>query len=141
MKTNTKRTRLTGKSKARMPLPFVKAKKDDGFSLRVIDEADGRYSLVKRLKMRLATLIEDAGIDSIQGEMLAGRCVFLCAYLETLETNCMEGKKIDMGRYAQTVNALNGTLNKLGIQKQVKKDMTTLEAYVSSNSKKKRKVN
>jgi hypothetical protein len=135
MKTKKKRLRLSGKKRPRFPLPPVKAKKDDGFSLRVIDEADGRFSLVKRLKQRLERLMEDAAIDSIQKEILAGRCIFLTAYLETLETNCMEGKEIDMGRYAQTVNALNGTLSKLGIEKQVKKEITTLEEYLSKPKK------
>ncbi|MGE3241369.1 MAG: hypothetical protein AB7G28_07890 [Pirellulales bacterium] len=130
-----KRLRLEGKNRAKLPRP--KLKHDKGFSLRTIDEADGRFALVKRMQRHLQRLKDDAAIDNIQKEMLAGRAVMICSYLESMEIELIEGKKINFGRYVQFVNALSNILSKLGIDGDAKRSMLTLEQYVASKKGKK----
>jgi hypothetical protein len=57
----------------------VKAKRDKGFSLRSIEEADSRYAVVKTMRNRLKQLKEDVNTDTVAKEWLAGRAVFLLA--------------------------------------------------------------
>lgn len=135
-KRKNKRLRLSGKRRARLPKPRFHEKDDKGFSLRTIEEADGRFSLVKRMRQRLNRLMDDAAIDSVQKEMLAGRAIFLCSYLESLEVQLVEGKSINMPRYIQAVNGLSGTLSRLGIEKQMKKEINSLDAYFAKKGRK-----
>src|SRR5687768_17525425 len=93
-KQHSPRFRLYGKNKVRMPKPPLR-KEDNGFTLRNIQEADSRYKAVKVMKERLAQLIEDAAIRTIQGEMLAGRAIFILGYLESMEVDAFEGKPIN----------------------------------------------
>ena len=135
MKIDYKRKRrIWGKTKPRMPKP---GRKDaDSFALRLISEADSRYAVVKEMKRRLERLIDDAGLTSIQQEWLAARAVFLVARCESQEVASMEGKKIDEGGYVQTVNALSGLLNKIGLDKKTKQLLTTLEEYAAEKDSK-----
>jgi len=138
MKSKTKkRLRLYGKQKPRLPKP-VNAKKDrrSGFSLRLIQEADSRFSVVKTIKRRLEQLIEDAGCDSIQKEILAGRAVFMAARLESMEVEALEGVEIDWGSYVQACNCLNGVLTKLGLDKHLGHEVIKLEQYVAGKTEK-----
>ncbi len=137
MKTKRK-PRLWSNRKLRFPRPNDK-KQGKTFALRLISEADQRFAVVKELKRRLKRLIEDAGIVSVQKEMLAGRAVFLASYLQSCEVEALEGKQVDYGRYFAAVNALSGVLNKLGLEKKLSKELTTLESYVADNDRKREK--
>ena len=129
MKTKTRKQMLRRKNRVKMPKP-VSAKKDRGFSLRQINEADARLAVVKTLRKRLKQLMVDAGVDCIQREWLAGRAVFLVAHLESLEVDALEGKDIDWRSYIQSVKALSDVLNKLGLDKDVTRGVKRLETYI-----------
>ena len=105
--------RLYPKRKPRMAVP-ISARKDRGFSLRQISEADSRYAVVKEMRKRLEQLKEDCGVDSIQKEWLCGRAVVLLAYLESQEVDALEGKQIDWRQYLSAVKAFGDVLVKLG---------------------------
>jgi hypothetical protein len=130
MKTKERKPRLWGKRRLKMPRP-VSAKKDRGFSLRQITEADSRYAVVKTMRQRLEQLKEDAGVDTVSKEWLAARAVFLVSYLESQEVNALEGKEINWQRYIQATKALSDVLNKLGIQKDLARGVQRLETYIS----------
>lgn len=134
MKTKQKRKlRLRGRDRVRLERPKrgEPEKNDKSFYLRVHEEADGRYSVVKIMRQRLERLLDDAGADTEQKRMLCGRASFLAAMLESMEVEAFEGKKINIGRYVQACNGLSGTLSRLGIDKQLKKEIDTLESYVA----------
>jgi len=130
MKTKKRKTRLWGKKRLKMPRP-VSANRDKGFSLRLITEADSRYSVVKTMRQRLEQLKEDAGVDTAAKEWLAARAVFLVGYLESEEVNALEGKDINWQRYIQATKALSDVLNKLGIHKDLTRGVQRLESYIS----------
>src|SRR4051812_27235148 len=129
MKTKHKRKiRLYGKEQPRMPRP-VSAKKDKGFSLRLITEADSRFAVVKQMRKRLESLMEDAGVDTVSKEWLAARAVFLVGYLESMELDALEGKQIDWRRYMQAVRSLSDVLGKLGLNRE-SKSAKRLQDYI-----------
>lgn len=101
----------------RMSVP-VPAKKDKGFSLRQISEADSSFAVVKVMRQRLEQLKLEAGAPSIQKEWLCGRAVVLLAYLESQEVDAMEGKPIDWRQYLAAVKSFGDVLNKLGLGKE-----------------------
>lgn len=73
MKTKRKRKpRLYGKEQPRFQRP-LSAKEDKGFSLRLITESEGRFAVVKQMRKRLQTLMDDAGVDTVSKEWLAAR--------------------------------------------------------------------
>ena len=127
--------RLWSKRKPKLPRPRVRGsdKKQGRFALRALDEADSRFAVVKELKRRLNRLNDDAGVDCSQKEMLAGRAVFLCSYLESLEVEAMEGKQIDFDSYTKVLNSLTSVLGKLGVDKQIGRAATTLQEYIGTD--------
>ena len=78
--------------------------------------------------------MEDAGIDSVQKEIIAARACFLAAYLESLETEAIEGKQIDFGTYTHCVNSLRGVLKQLGFEKKLKVHLTELDSYIAGKT-------
>lgn len=130
-KERRKRLRLYGKRRPRMPKPGL-AKRDKGFSLRLINEADSRFAVVKQMRQRLKQLLDDCGTETLAEEWLAARAVFMLGYLESLEIEAYEGKTINWASYCQACNALNGLLTKLGAFATIRKKKTvTLEDYVN----------
>src|SRR5262245_36227434 len=113
MKIKNKRKRLYGKKKVRMPKPGF-ADPKAGFSLRLIEEADSRFAVVKQMKKRLEHLLADCDIQTQAEEWMAARAVFVLSYLESVEVNAYEGKEISWSSYMQACNALNSLLTKLG---------------------------
>ena len=102
-----------------MPSP-ISAKKDKGFSLRLIGEADSRFAVVKAMRRRLEELKRDAGVDTVSKEWLAGRAVFLVGYLESQELDALEGKQIEWRQYLMATRSLSDVLSKLGLDREVK---------------------
>lgn len=127
--------RLWSKRKPKLPRPKNKGseRQQGRFALRALDEADSRFAVVKELKRRLNRLNDDAGVDCSQKEMLAGRAVFLCSYLESLEVEAMEGTAIDFDSYTKVLNSLTSVLGKLGVDKQVGRAATTLQEYIGTD--------
>ena len=79
-------------------------------------DVDNRLAIVKEIKRRLATLTADAGVDSVQKQILAERVVFLTLKLETAEVEAAETGKFDLGSYTHALNVLAGLLKKLGLE-------------------------
>ena len=132
----TKKPRLYGKP-PRMPKP-VSAKKDKGgFSLKMIDQADHRFAVVKQMKARVDQLLEESGSDTFAKQCLAGRAVFILSYLESTELDALEGKQIDWKMYFQSVRSLGEVLSKIGMDKEAK-SAVRLADYIDSLEKKKK---
>jgi hypothetical protein len=136
MKTKRKRKpRLYGKDRLTFRNP-VSAKRDKkGFSLRIIEEADGRLHVVKTLHTRLKQLLDDTGSDTLARHMLAARAVFIAAYLESVEVTALEGtKEIDWKRYLQATKSLSDVLSKLGLNREAKK-ADRLHEYINKKKR------
>ncbi len=119
MKTKKPKPRLYSDRKVRMPKPIAK-RRDKGFSLRMIDEADSRFRAVKEMRRRLQRLKREAGVDTAAREWLAARAVFLLAYLESQEVASLEGEEINWQRYLMTTRSLTDLLNKLGLDREAR---------------------
>lgn len=105
----TTRAEREAKSPATLPQRFVP---------KFIDSADQRQKVIKLIRRRLDRLVEEAGCDSIQRELLASEATFISVQLETMRVNALEGRSFDAGVYTQMVNCLSGLLAKLGLNKQ-----------------------
>lgn len=101
---------------------------------RCVDNADGRFHSIKRLKARLAKLKKDCGCNSTQKRLLCERAVFLSSMLETIEVKALTEGLLDGGLYAQTCNALLGLLRALGLNNQAITDVQarSLGEYVKA---------
>lgn len=100
------------------------------FEPKFWEDADSRCAVVKGIRRRYRELREDAGgKESCQRDLLVQRAVFLSVILETQEVRAAEGESIDLGSYTQGVNALQGLLKTLGLEKQVK-NVTDLQGYL-----------
>jgi hypothetical protein len=139
MKTRHKRrkVRLYGKEQPRFPKPRS-AKRDKGFSLKTINNADCRFAVVKQMRKRLDQLMDDAGVDTVSKEWLAARAVFLVGYLESLEVDAFEGKEIDWKRYMQAVKSLSDVLSKLGLDRAAK-SAARLHDYLNGNGSRRKR--
>ena len=93
-------------------------------------EADGRCAVVKEIRRRYGDLKEDAGVDSVQKELLCQRAVFLSVQLETIERKAVEAGSIEVGTYTQMVNALTGLLKCLGLDRKFKQ-VVDLNSYLN----------
>ena len=134
MKTKRKRKpRLYGKDRLTFRNP-VSAKKDKGFSLRTIEEADSRFHVVKTLHKRLKQLLDETGSDTLARKMLAGRAVFVAAYLESAEVDGLSGNEIDWKRYLQATKSLSDVLSKLGLNREAKK-ADRLHEYINKKQR------
>lgn len=125
--------RLYGKKQPRMPHP-VSAKKDKGFSLRLIDSADHRFAVVKQMQNRVNQLMEEAGCETFAKKCLAGRAVFILSYLESTELDALEGTEIDWRMYFQSVRSLGDVLAKIGLEREAKSAVRLAE-YIESGKK------
>lgn len=114
----TIKPRLFAKKKCKLPVPPTKSK--GKFELRTLNEADSRYYVVKRMRERVAKLVEDCNADTIQKEWLCGRAVYIQSFLESQEMDAIEGvKEMNWRTYFQAVRALSDVLHKLGLEKAV----------------------
>lgn len=137
MKTKRKKNRLYSKDQPRMPKP-VSAKHDKGFSLRMIESADGRFAVVKEMRRRLEQLESDVNADSEPKKWLAGRAVFLVSFLESQEHDALNGTAIDFKRYLSATKSLSDLLGKLGLDKE-ERSAKRLTEYLEESHGRKRK--
>lgn len=115
---------MSKKPKAKRPATIASR-----FVPRFWEEADGRQLAVKEIKRRYETLLDHAGADSFQKELLVQRAVFVSVQLETMEIDAAQGNKFDAGVYTQMCNALLGMLKTLGLERRAK-EIPALKAYV-----------
>jgi hypothetical protein len=106
---------------------------------KFLTKLDGRPAHIRTLKKRISRLMDDAGIESFQKEMLAERAVFMAARLETLEVKAMRGEEIDFGSYTQSVNCFIGLMKSIGLERKIRQ-VANLRDYVDAQKvRKKRK--
>jgi hypothetical protein len=100
---------------------------------RTLEEADGRFGVIKTLKANVERLRIDSGADSYQKELLCDRAGFLIALLETQEVNAIERGHLDAGSYVQAINALVGILRHLGLKRVTKR--ASLSQYIEQRER------
>ena len=93
----------------------------DVFSPEFWSDQDSRLHVARTIKRMVARLMDDAGADSYQKELLSQRAVFLALQLETAEIEAARSGNFDPGQYTQGVNALLGLLKALGLEKKARK--------------------
>lgn len=105
------------------------------FEPRFWETTDQRQGVVKEIRRRLEALRDDAGVDSVQKEMLVRRAIFISIQLETMEVQSVETGEFQPNIYAQMTNSLLGLLSKLGLEKQAIKKVVNLDEYVNGGGK------
>lgn len=105
------------------------------FEPRFWETTDQRQGVVKEIRRRLEALRDDAGVDSVQKEMLVRRAIFISIQLETMEVQSVETGDFQAGVYTQMTNALSGLLSKLGLEQQTTKKVVNLHEYVNGGDK------
>ena len=105
------------------------------WSPRFLEQADGRFGLVKAVRERVERLKQDSGAASIQQELICSRVGFISLLLETQETRALEDGKLpeSMGTYLQAVNCLVGLLRVLGMEKHAR-DVGDLKSYLAEKA-------
>lgn len=100
------------------------------FTPRFLESADNRLACVREIKARITRLQEQTGADSYQKEILCQHAIFLCIILETMQTQALEGtEELDIGKYTQGVNAIQGILKTLGLDNQALREVANLSEY------------
>jgi hypothetical protein len=94
---------------------------------------DNRLAVVKRVRDRLATLLNDLGGAenlSYQEQVIAKRLVWLEALCEQVERQIAEGNTdADVGKYTQQINTIIGIGRALGLKRRAK-DVPSLQDYL-----------
>ncbi|TQE98193.1 MAG: hypothetical protein FKY71_15120 [Spiribacter salinus] len=116
--------------------PKSRAVKDravpDRFEAGWLAKMDTRMALVRELRARLDALANDLGGDlSYQERSLAERAIFVEYILAKQERDLIEGAEFDQGAWVQSVNALSGLFNRLGLQRR-QTDVPDLASYLAS---------
>jgi hypothetical protein len=101
------------------------------FTPRFLEDADGRQAVIKEIRQRMDALVADTAAESVQQMLLCQRATFIAVQLETMETNAIEGKEFDSGKYTVLVNSLLGVLRSLGLDKKFKQTKD-LKAYLEN---------
>ena len=130
------KTRLRGDKQFRLPTP---GKNGESYEVKSLDMADGRYSVVKRLRQRLSKLTEETNADTVAKDVLCNRAMFLLAYLESAEIRFLSAKKMDWSTYLKVLRQLTDVLAKLGLDRAAG-SAKTLASYLESQKTKTKKV-
>ncbi|MBB03629.1 MAG: hypothetical protein CMJ47_13365 [Planctomyces sp.] len=99
------------------------------FVPRFWEDADQRQVAIKRIRQRYEELATDAGVDSVQKEILAQRAVFLELQIAKMELAVVEGEDVELGTLTQMTNSLKGLLRDLGLDRQ-QAQVLDLDEYV-----------
>lgn len=104
----------------------------DNFRPNWIEELDNRYSFAQEIRQRYARYAADlGGEDSLSYAQLSliSHALFLQHSLNQQEKALARGNDIDMGRYTQALNSLQGIFSKLGLERKAK-DVPSLHEYL-----------
>ena len=96
---------------------------EDGAKLRLLtlDNIDGRYSAVKRIKEFETQIETDLGGDITEGQKsIMRRAAVLSALLEDKEARWAEGTPFALNDYCSATNVLRRLLTTLGIERKAK---------------------
>jgi hypothetical protein len=138
--TMKKRIRTYAKSPPKVP-KLVSARKDrDGVSLRMIEQADGRLLVVRRMRERVARLLDEFQADTLAKEALAGRAAFILQSLESRELDAFDGNEISWREYTSLVKTLTSVLKELGADKDAQQSGQRLQQYIIDMEPKRKKA-
>ena len=99
---------------------------------------DTRMALVRELRARLDALATDlGGMDALsyQERSLCERAIFVEYLLAKQERELIEGAEFDQGAWVQSVNALSGLFNRLGLQRR-QQDVPSLQTWIQQKEAK-----
>ena len=98
-----------------------------------ISQLDGRYQVAQEIRQRYRRYTDDLGGESVLSYAqlsLVSHALFLQHWLHLQEKALATGQDIDMGRYTQALNSLQGLMQKLGMERKAK-DVPSLSDYLS----------
>lgn len=101
-----------------------------------LDALDGRYGVARELRQRFAEVCNDlGGADrlSYMQRSLAERGLWLEYWLSTQEQALVKGGKMDVSRWIQAANSLQGIYSRLGLERKAK-DVPDLQTYLRSKA-------
>jgi hypothetical protein len=85
-----------------------------------LDELDGRLGLARDLRGRFDEIAADlGGIEALSyaRRSLIERALWVEFWISQQERELVEGRDIDVGRYTQAVNALQGLFSRIGLDR------------------------
>lgn len=97
-----------------------------------LDALDGRYGLARELRQRFAEVCTDLGGAerlSYMQRSLAERGLWLEYWLSTQERELAKGEKLDVGKWVQAANSLQGIYSRLGLERRAR-DVPDLQTYL-----------
>jgi hypothetical protein len=120
-------TKQTGNRRANIPAQF-----DQGF----LDQLDSRTNLAKNLRGKYTEICSDlGGKDSLSymQRSLIERALWFEFWIASQERALADGGELDVGRWTQAVNSLQGIYSRLGLQRQAK-PAPDLRSYIANKS-------
>jgi hypothetical protein len=97
-----------------------------------LDELDGRLGLARDLRARFDEIAADlGGIETLSyaRRSLIERALWAEFWISRQERDLAEGREIDVGRYTQAVNSLQGLFSRIGLDR-VAKRVPSLSEYL-----------
>lgn len=88
-----------------------------------LSQLDGRRGVSQAMRQRYRQFTDDLGGESTLSYAqlsLVSRALFLEYWLQQQEQTLAAGNEVDMGKYTQSINALQGILQKLGLERKAK---------------------
>lgn len=88
-----------------------------------LDQLDGRRGIAQAMRQRYKQFTDDLGGEarlSYAQLSLVSRALFLEYHLQQQEVALASGEDIDIGRYTQGINSLQGIYQKLGLRRAAK---------------------
>jgi hypothetical protein len=98
-----------------------------------LQQLDQRTGVAQVMRQRYQAFTSDLGGEdnlSYAKQCLVNRALWLEYWIAQQELGMATGQDVDMGRYTQAVNSLQGLLVKIGLDR-VAKDAGTLAEYLS----------
>lgn len=88
-----------------------------------LDKLDGRYAFAQEMRGRFDEMAADlGGVDTLSymQRSLIERALWLEYWLSAQEKDLASGEQLDVGRWVQASNALQGIYGRLGIERRSK---------------------
>lgn len=101
-----------------------------------LSQLDGRTGVAQVMRERYTALSNDlGGADALsyQERLLVERVLWLEYWIAQQEQGIATGQDVDMGRYTQAVNSVQGLVMKLGLQRR-SKDVPNLAEFIKARA-------
>ncbi|MEQ6886462.1 hypothetical protein [Salicola sp. Rm-C-2C1-2] len=105
----------------------------DQFRPNWIEQLDQRYGFAHEIRARYQRYADDLGGEaslSYAQLSLISHALFMQVWLNQQEHALAKGQEIDMGRYTQAMNSLQGIFTKLGLERRAK-EVPSLSEYIN----------